>query len=82
MQKQQTFGDFAPLEAVRMAFIRVHNKQPALDVYTSTGLTPAWQQAFAEGRSKDPAYTRIVKLIEWLRAHHDAILTEEVNKRQ
>lgn len=39
---------------------------PALDIYNETGLTPAWQQAFSDGRSKDPAYTRMVRLIEWL----------------
>lgn len=39
---------------------------PALDIYNETGLTPAWQQAFSEGRSKDPAYTRVVRLMRWL----------------
>jgi hypothetical protein len=39
---------------------------PALDIYNETGLTPAWQQAFSDGRSKDPAYTRMVRLIDWL----------------
>lgn len=39
---------------------------PALDIYNETGLTPAWQQAFSAGRSKDPAYTRMVRLIDWL----------------
>lgn len=43
---------------------------PPLDIYKDTGLTPAWQQAFAEGRSKDPAYTRMVRLIEWLAKHN------------
>lgn len=39
---------------------------PPLDIYMQTGLTPAWQQAFADGRSKDPAYTRMIKLVDWL----------------
>lgn len=56
------------VEAARVALANVTT--PALDVYTATGLTPAWQQAFVGGRSKDPAYTRMIRLTDWLTANH------------
>lgn len=56
------------VEAARVALGNVTT--PALDVYTATGLTPAWQQAFVDGRSKDPAYTRMMRLTDWLIKHH------------
>ena len=56
------------LEASRVALASVTT--PALDIYTATGLTPAWQQAFISGRSKDPAYTRVIRLVDWLTANH------------
>lgn len=62
------------VEAARKALAACDT--PALDIYKATDLTPAWQQAFVEGRSKDPAYTRMIRLIEWLTANHQ----DELNK--
>lgn len=55
---------------------------PPLDIFRDTGLTPAWQQAFADGRSKDPAYTRVVKLIDWLIKHNAFRVNQECSTQQ
>lgn len=61
------------VEAARKALAACDT--PALDIYKATDLTPAWQQAFVEGRSKDPAYTRVMRLIDWLDSNHNDLFT-------
>lgn len=68
------------VEAARRALQRVET--PALDIYKATDLTPAWQQAFVTGRSKDPAYTRMIRLIEWLTKNHKEIFYAECSTAQ
>jgi len=63
------------VEVARRSLARVDT--PALDIFRETDLTPAWQQAFVTGRAKDPAYTRMVRLIEWLAKRHADILAAE-----
>lgn len=67
---------FPPIEAVRQTLFDIDT--PALDIYTETGLTPSWQQAFREGRSSDPGYSRVCTLIEWLNNKHGTRLTNNV----
>lgn len=68
------------VEVARSTLQRVET--PALDVYKATDLTPAWQQAFVTGRAKDPAYTRMVRLIDWLVANHKEIFFDECSAQQ
>lgn len=75
--QQMIFGSHVPLEAVRKTLDEIDT--PALDIYTATGLTPAWQQAFTSHRAKDPAYTRVVALVEWLACHHKERLVANIN---
>lgn len=66
-----------PLEAVRKTLVEIDT--PAIEIYKETDLGPSWQQAFKEGRAKDPGYNRICILIGWLLIHHPATLQRHVD---
>lgn len=70
--QQTIIGDPVPLEAVRKTLAELDT--PALDIYKTTGLNPSWQQAFRNGRLRDPGYSKVCTLLAWLRLqHHDAL---------
>lgn len=60
--------NFPPVNVVREA-LRKSGALP-LDIYTETGLTPAWLQAVGSGRTGDPGYAKMVLLIGYLVKHH------------
>lgn len=65
---------FPSMEAVRMALKLCPT--PALDIYTATQLTPAWQTAVASGRTTDPGYVKTVALVEYLKRDHIHLLSQ------
>lgn len=69
----------APEQLVDAARRVLHSaEQSALDIYSQTGLTPAWQHAFISQRAKDPAFTRMVRLLEWLNDNHGEALAAAI----
>lgn len=69
---------YPPIEAVRRTLCEVET--PALEVFKATGLSPSWQQAFREGRAKDPGYSRICTLVDWLNETHSDALANNVGQ--
>lgn len=55
---------FPDIEQVRTTFCAC--EVDPLEVYKATELSPSWQQSFREKRAKDPGYTKIVTLVEYL----------------
>lgn len=54
------------IEEIRLAFIDA--KLKPLIVYDHTKLQPAWQSAFKSGTVRNPQYSKVVKLVEYLQS--------------
>lgn len=65
---------FPDIEDIRQALVAC-DVSP-LEIFKATDLTPAWQHAFASGRVVDPAYTKVILLVDYFNQTQHQILTK------